>query len=123
MAKTKLEVDNCYTDRHGTDCIRLSRNRGKITQRDVYEWSEANRNTTDGNAYLAFLPTYDSCQEVPDFLYEEGDEMLVYNLYEAADDLIKLAIQRYAWMPSIELAKTLDKLIEPLRKYWEGDNQ
>ncbi len=119
MAKTKIETRREY-DRFDVECIKFSRKKGTISQRDIYEWSEVHSMETDGNTYITIPATYDGCKETPDELYEEGDEMLVYNLYDVLDNLIDLAITKYGWSPSVATAKRLDKEINTLRPFFQN---
>ena len=78
-------------DEDDIPCVVLHKNRGKISEREAFEWLESNG--YEGHAMIHLVPITDLQGEIPAYLYDEGRGE-TWNLYEPED--ILPMIERWA---------------------------
>ena len=69
-------------DCKGRDCIVLRKSKGKINQREAFEWLEEN-----GYKGQSFVHMVDCPEEPSEDLYEEGDTWVLYMPYDILEEV------------------------------------
>lgn len=80
MSKVNVELT---TDYQGIDCWKISKARGKINQTEIYEALEKKF------PGAMFIQLHGISEEVPEELYEEGDEVILYEPYDIIGAIIQ----------------------------------